>query len=87
MASPYTNSILISNLDGETLLGPYDQNDVGTQGYVPIQATHILKDGETLQSIAHRYYGDSGLWYRIVAFNNIIDPFSIQPYTKLFIPV
>jgi nucleoid-associated protein YgaU len=35
-----------------------------------------LKEGETLQNIAYRYYGDSGKWYIIAEYNNIINPFT-----------
>lgn len=36
---------------------------------------HIIKDGETLTSIANRYYGDSQLWYLIADANSIFNPF------------
>jgi hypothetical protein len=39
---------------------------------------HTMKEGETLQSIAYRYYGDSGYWGYIADANGILDPFDIQ---------
>lgn len=83
--SPYDNSYSI-NVQGEVLLSPYDQSDLSNQASNNILDTHIVKEGETLQSIANKYYGDSGAWYRILVFNGFIDPFEITPDTKLFIP-
>lgn len=81
--SPYDNSIQIAVFD-EVITNSYDQSDLNNSS--DIKATHILKEGETLQSVAFQYYGDSGYWHRIVAFNHIINPFELKPYTKLFIP-
>jgi nucleoid-associated protein YgaU len=39
---------------------------------------HVVSLGETLQSIAFKYYGDSGYWGDIAEFNGIMDPFSIS---------
>ena len=45
-------------------------------------------DGETLQNIAYRYYGDSGKWYLIAEANNILNPFQeLEPYQILRIPM
>lgn len=84
--TPYDNSIQFTLPSGEVMTSPYDQSDLKSQGYAQILDTHIVKEGETLQSIAHKYYGDSGYWHRLVAFNHIINPFSLEPYTKLYIP-
>lgn len=83
--SPYDNSYNIT-VGGETLTSPYDQSDLNNQATAKIKDTHIVKAGETLQSIAYQYYGNSGYWHRLVAFNHIINPFKLEPYTKLFIP-
>lgn len=84
--SPYTNPTVVREASGESYLLEYPQDDAGQQLYNPILATHIVKEGETLQSIAYQYYGDSGYWYRLVAFNNIINPFELKPFTRIFIP-
>lgn len=84
--SPYDNSILLSLPSGEVITSPYNQSDLNNQASANIKDTHIVKEGETLQSIAYQYYGDSGHWHRLVAFNHIINPFDLKPYTKLFIP-
>lgn len=39
------------------------------------QQLHTVLPGETLQSIAVKYYGDSGKWYYIAERNQILNPF------------
>jgi hypothetical protein len=44
-------------------------------------------DGDRLESLAHRYYGDSTLWWIIAKANNIRDgSFGLKPDEKLRIP-
>ena len=44
-------------------------------------------DGDRLESLAHRYYGDSTLWWIIAKANNIRDgSFGLPPTEKLRIP-
>lgn len=81
--SPYTTSELLEEPTGERILDVYNQEDLYNQVAPKV---HIVKEGETFQSIAYQYYRDSGYWYRIVAYNKIINPFSLKPYTRLFIP-
>ena len=83
--SPYDGSSTLIMEDGETILSEYDRY-INPEDSVNILAEHIVKEGETLQSIAFRYYGDSGYWTRISSYNRIINPFSLEPYTRLFIP-
>lgn len=57
--------------------------------YSDMDQIHTVMDGETLQSIAYRYYGDSGYWYQIAEANRIINPFSDDEFyigRKLIIP-
>lgn len=71
-ASPYDNGFTLNYGDGDyslesyPLLIPSSLNDF----------QHTLKEGETLQNIAYGYYGDSGKWYIIAEYNNIINPFT-----------
>ena len=56
---------------------------------VPVeQKTHIVKQGETLSSIAYKYYKDSSRWKVLYDANkNILKtPDTITPGTKLVIP-
>lgn len=44
-------------------------------------------DGDRLESLAHRYYGDSTLWWIIAKANDIRDgSFALKPDEKLRIP-
>ena len=44
-------------------------------------------DGDRLESLAHRYYGDSTFWWIIAKANNIRDgSFGLPPAEKLRIP-
>jgi nucleoid-associated protein YgaU len=83
-ASPYDGAIALKYDEGDYSLEvtppnfPYTDND----------KQHTVLDGETLQSIAHRYYGDSGKWYLIAEANNILNPFQeLEPYQILRIPM
>jgi hypothetical protein len=40
--------------------------------------THIMVEGETLQSISFKYFGTSEVWADIADTNLIFDPFSIS---------
>lgn len=53
----------------------------------PSQYTHILMEGETLQSVSFIYYGDSGRWGDIATFNGIVDPLDLNPGITLQIPI
>lgn len=47
---------------------------------------HTVLEGETLQSIAFKYYHDSGRWADIADFNEIVDPFNINKGDIILIP-
>ncbi len=47
---------------------------------------HVVKQGDTLQSIANTEYDDPGEWRRIAKTNNIIDPLDLRPGTRLIVP-
>lgn len=70
-ASPYNNAYALKYNDGDYSLEakppivPESPNDI----------QHTVKEGETLQNIAFRYYGDSGKWYIIAEANKILNPF------------
>ena len=81
---PYDGAIALKYDEGDYSLEvtppnvPYTDND----------KQHTVLDGETLQSIAHRYYGDSGKWYLIAEANNILNSFQeLEPYQILRIPM
>jgi nucleoid-associated protein YgaU len=71
----------------------YDDGDYSMEKNIPLVLTsdldkvHTVMDGETLHSIAYRYYGDSGYWYQIAEANKIINPFEeVKKGMQLKIP-
>lgn len=49
--------------------------------------TYILSvDGDRLDLLANRFYGDSTLWWVIAAANRLKDSFYLVPGTRLRIP-
>ncbi len=57
-----------------------------TSGALQGRATHMLGDGDSLQSVAYGEYRNPNLWRGIAAFNNIDDPLRVRPGTRLLIP-
>lgn len=47
---------------------------------------HVIIAGETLSSIAQKYYGDSKLWFVLADINNIYNPLDLQRGFILLIP-
>lgn len=85
--SPYNVATLITYKDGsgDVSLEHGDfQADIQYEGDV----IHTVLEGQTLQNIAYKYYGDSGLWYLLAAANSIMNPFSeeLYPGQQLKIP-
>lgn len=82
--SPYNNAYALRYDEGEYSLEV-------TPPLVPSSPDdlqHTVKDGETLQNIAYRYYGDSGKWYLIAEANKILNPFKeLESGTLIRIPV
>ena len=83
-ASPYDQAYVLNYGDGD-----YSLEAVRTS--VPSSSDdiqHTVKDGETLQNIAYRYYGDSGKWFLIAEANTILNPFKeLESGTIIKIPV
>jgi nucleoid-associated protein YgaU len=57
-----------------------------TSGGLPGRSTHMMRSGESLQSIAHSYYGRPGLWRKIAEINGIDNPSRVRPGTTVFLP-
>lgn len=62
--------------------GKQNPTSGGRHGY----RSHMLQEGETLQSLAYREYGDPTLWRGLAAFNEIDDPLRISDGTTLLVP-
>ena len=63
-SSPKQESESTSSAEGST-----PPEDAGSSGDSITATTHVLVDGDTLQSIARRRYGDDRLWRKIVDAN------------------
>ncbi len=48
---------------------------------------HVVKEHERLDSIAHRFLGDSKLWWVIAACSKIGWSLQVPPGTRLSIPI
>lgn len=84
MTDPYSNSVLIDYEDGDVSLerAPLTLDDIQEP-----RAIHTIMEGETLQSIAFKYYGDSGKWMEIADINSIYDAFNdLEEGKILYIP-
>jgi contractile injection system tube protein len=57
-----------------------------TSGSIHARRTHVIGQGDTLQSIANREYGKPGLWRGIAVFNDIDDPIRLQLGSRLLLP-
>lgn len=66
------------------LLGALPTNP--TSGGLPGRNTHLLRENESLQSIAQQYYGKPGLWRKIAEINGITDPRRVRPGTTVYLP-
>ena len=83
-ASPYDGAVAIKYDNGDYSIEVSPLNIPYTEG----DKQHTVMDGETLQSIAYQYYGDSGRWHWISEANNILNPFQeVKPYQILRIPM
>lgn len=81
--NPYANSIAISYGNGEYSI----ERKSNTPNLNGSSKIHTVLEGETLQSIANKYYGDSGYWFDIAEYNNIIHPFEdLKENMEILIP-
>ena len=49
-------------------------------------ATHVVRDGDTLQSIAHKTYGDPNRWRLVAEANGVDNPLHLRRGTPLNLP-
>jgi len=74
--SPYDSSVVVLYQDGSISLES-TKEEVATTAE---DLNYTVKEGDTLQGIAHVYYKDSGLWYIIALANDIQNPFDINQF-------
>lgn len=79
--SPYSDSFVIKYPDGDISV---ERN----RSSIPLDyVIHTVLEGETIQSIAFQYYGDSGMWGVIADANDILNPFEdLHEDMELIIP-
>ena len=71
--------------DAQESPAPADDEDE-EQPAADESTTYTVKEGDTLNTIAERFYGDVGLADLIVEANDITDPAQIRPGDELEIP-
>lgn len=69
---------------GPSELDPPPQNPT-TRGIAGLR-THVVRDGDSLQSIAYAMYGDPTRWRPIAEANGIDDPLALQRGRTLTVP-
>jgi nucleoid-associated protein YgaU len=57
-----------------------------TSGGLVGRRTHMLRAGDSLQSVATTYYGRPGMWRQIAAVNRIDDPARVRPGDTIYLP-
>jgi nucleoid-associated protein YgaU len=82
--TPVRAKATISLLQAEATVGKGPQNPT-TRGIEGLR-THVVRDGDSIHSVAHSAYGDATLWRRIAEANGIDDPLSVPRGTVLSIP-
>ena len=85
--SRYAGGQVIDDNHFPTWTDPVARNPMGPDILGGVEAIeHVLKAGERLDHLAHRYYGDSDYWWVIAVANRIQDPFALVPGTRLRVP-
>jgi nucleoid-associated protein YgaU len=84
MYDPYSDSVIVDLGDGDILV---ERTPAQPATISNPKAIHTVLEGETLQSIAFQYYGDSGYWPAIADVNSIYNPFTdLKPNMQIYIP-
>jgi LysM repeat protein len=54
---------------------------------IPVEILHTVRTGDSLTRIAQRYYGSTDAFNLIALYNDIKDPASLKPGTRLILPI
>jgi len=57
-----------------------------TSGAINARRTHLISDGDTLQSIANEEYGNPNFWRGVAIFNAIDDPLRLSAGNRILLP-
>lgn len=86
--SRYAGNRVIDSHHYGTWTDPTSTNQLGPEILDGVQCVeHRLSVGERLDTVAHRYYGDSDYWWVIALANRIKDPFKLTVGSMLRVPV
>lgn len=81
---PYSQGITIDLGDGDIQV---ERVSAQPNMLTNFRTVHTVMEGETIQSIAFQYYGDSGYWMNICDVNSIYNPLTeLKPGMELYIP-
>jgi len=61
--------------------------NIGSSIKIPFEVPHTVKKGESLTTIADRYYGDSKKSDLIASYNSLTDPRAIKPGIEILVPI
>ena len=83
--SRYLSTNVYEDAKGNTFFGPWQPLNL------PLDATdsfYLVREGvqARLDLLAYDIYGDSGLWWVIANYNNVINPFLLEAGETLRIP-
>lgn len=81
---PLRAEVNLTLLETPSIWGSMPTNP--TSGGLPGRRSHVVAEGESLQSIATEKYGKPGLWRKIAEVNNIQDPIRVRPGTTIYLP-
>jgi nucleoid-associated protein YgaU len=57
-----------------------------TSGSILARRTHLVSDGDTLQSIANEEYGNPNFWRGVAIFNRVDDPLRLANGSRILLP-
>ena len=82
--NPYNDSYTVKDPNGDITLHREEFTNSLNGNYT----VHTVLEGQTIQDISIKYYGNSGGWYKIADFNKILNPFTeLIPNMQLLIPL
>lgn len=78
----YANGYLVVYSDGPAILKRE------RLGYIPTprDINHEVVDGDRIDMLAFRYYGNSKYWWAIADINRVLNPFQLEVGSILVIP-
>jgi hypothetical protein len=82
--NPNRAKVAFSLKEKPSLLGMLPTNP--TSGGLPRRRAHTVVEGESLQLIAARCYGNAGAWRAVADVNGIDDPFRVRAGHTVYLP-